>query len=160
MQVPLFCLLALFAVANALAIDIVNTNINIPAGVYSYDNDNGYIVPSMKCDRRCLPPQHVYEVALLHDKRGCTKQATFNPELMDNISQHRPGQRVTGTVEKANYFHGPRCEVEYTDECAPSYHYYAVFSKGCILFANGTLESYNTYTTRDLASAIEILVSI
>jgi hypothetical protein len=157
MQAPLFRLALFFALFSATQADgnaIGNTMATISLNNLIYDAI--IIIPSMKCERRCLPPQHVYEVALLHDQRGCTKKATFNPELMDNLGQHKRGQRVTGELNRANYWDGgPRCEVVDTDDCAPSYHYYAVFSNGCFTTANGTIEHYNTYTLEKLARTID-----
>lgn len=116
------------------------------------------ILPSMKCERRCLPPEHVYEVSLIHDRRGCTEKAKWNPELMDNIGQRRTGRRLTGRLEEPAWHGWDRahyCEQEETTDCAPSYHYYAVFAKGCVLSANGTIESYKTYTMAQLARMID-----
>lgn len=82
---------------------------------------------------------------------------------MDNIGQRRTGIRLTGRLEESVWHYGRdgphQCEQEYTTDCAPSYHYYAVFAKGCVLSANGTIESYKTYTMSQLARMIDNFVN-
>lgn len=112
------------------------------------------IRPSMTCARRCLPPKHLHEVAFLHDTRGCSSKAVYNHELMDNLGLYKPGQRTNGEIT-SSWHYGAACATEDAEECAPSYHYYAIFTKGCTVSANGTIETFNTYKMSELAQIID-----